>query len=668
VQNRELPMDWGDRKLALTQPGDVVERGAMKAANQVVAGSVVPSIPALSGPIVARLTEAESREPITRSNQIGPALDVKTPSLSSPAQPAASLSTTWQNRLFSARIMGSEDDRRIDFTLDRDGGKITGSFAIHGTGHGNITKGEFNPKDKSSPLRLECVFTDRELKGQTRVLDGWFLYATATDKRDENNDGKDDQSKHVLPLLIGGVWKGGTKEHKLDPVSPTAEAQGNQKGKKDDKALEEAIIKALPEAMLKTGTPKQIQDTDARANIPLVLAECKHAGITDPRDIAYILVTAAWESMMGGMMYENPNQNVMKAQGLTEEAYFNRKYGSRLGNGDASSGDGFKYRGRGFVQLTGRELYKKATAHCKALDFKVEGSHPDLLENPDLVATNKPLAALILVFGMKEGWFTGVGLNAFTKGHTESEMRPQGQLDFNEARWVVNGNDDASKKPMGQAADSLAKTIDGADGAGQNDDGPKRIPQEEYDLLRRGERDGFDSDELKRIRAGIQTGSQDGVPGYYNGPNEATTWGSHTSSDGFYYGEKWQCVEYVRRYYHDALSHDVTKRGDARTWFTDGLEDGGSTFDGLVQYNHAGAGAKSDDGFSVKPQKGDILVLKTGSYGHVAIVAEVSDTKVTIAQQNVVGDGFTSDIKMKKEPTGKWRLTEKHPLGLLRKS
>jgi hypothetical protein len=60
-------------------------------------------------------------------------------------------SKDWNNRLFSANLMGSEDNRRVDFTLDRTANKITGSFAIHGTGRGNITKGEFNPADKASP-------------------------------------------------------------------------------------------------------------------------------------------------------------------------------------------------------------------------------------------------------------------------------------------------------------------------------------------------------------------------------------------------------------------------------------------------------------------------------------------------------------------------------------
>jgi hypothetical protein len=130
----------------------------------------------------------------------------------------------------------------LDFTLDRKDNQITGSFAIHGTGHGNITKGEFNPADKASPLHLEVVFTDGELKGQTRVLDGWFLYAESGSKKDENNDGKDDSSKTALPLLIGGVWKGGVREYKLEPISPKTTVAASGKIPEGSKAWDESTI------------------------------------------------------------------------------------------------------------------------------------------------------------------------------------------------------------------------------------------------------------------------------------------------------------------------------------------------------------------------------------------------------------------------------------------
>ncbi len=75
--NGEIPMDWGDRKLNLTQPGDAVEWAAMKAANEGVAGSVPLSIPALSGPLLARArtNEASEASALQRSDASGAALE-----------------------------------------------------------------------------------------------------------------------------------------------------------------------------------------------------------------------------------------------------------------------------------------------------------------------------------------------------------------------------------------------------------------------------------------------------------------------------------------------------------------------------------------------------------------------------------------------------------------
>lgn len=59
----------------------------------------------------------------------------------------------------------------------------------------------------------------------------------------------------------------------------------------------------------------------------------------------------------------------------------NLVYGGRMGNGPEASGDGYKYRGRGYIQLTGKDNYA-------AFDKVVEDN---ILDNPDLVATKYPL-------------------------------------------------------------------------------------------------------------------------------------------------------------------------------------------------------------------------------------------------------------------------------------
>ena len=63
------------------------------------------------------------------------------------------------------------------------------------------------------------------------------------------------------------------------------------------------------------------------------------------------------------------------------EKIANLVYGSRMGNGDEASGDGYKFRGRGYIQLTGKNNY---VAFGKAIN-------EDITANPDLVATKYPL-------------------------------------------------------------------------------------------------------------------------------------------------------------------------------------------------------------------------------------------------------------------------------------
>jgi len=62
------------------------------------------------------------------------------------------------------------------------------------------------------------------------------------------------------------------------------------------------------------------------------------------------------------------------------EKIANRVYGGRMGNGDEASGDGYKYRGRGFLHITGKEMYAKCG---KALGIDLV-KHPELLEKHDL--------------------------------------------------------------------------------------------------------------------------------------------------------------------------------------------------------------------------------------------------------------------------------------------
>jgi putative chitinase len=72
----------------------------------------------------------------------------------------------------------------------------------------------------------------------------------------------------------------------------------------------------------------------------------------------------------------------------------NRIYANRMGNSDEASGDGWKYRGRGYIQLTGRDNYASFGRYAGL----------GLLDNPQLVSTRYPLESAAWFFTMNSLW------------------------------------------------------------------------------------------------------------------------------------------------------------------------------------------------------------------------------------------------------------------------
>jgi putative chitinase len=83
-----------------------------------------------------------------------------------------------------------------------------------------------------------------------------------------------------------------------------------------------------------------------------------------------------------------PTEAKAKEYERKPEKIANLVYGSRMGNGPEASGEGFKFRGRGYIQLTGKDNYK-------AFDAVVAD---DILANPDLVSTKYPLLSAAWFF------------------------------------------------------------------------------------------------------------------------------------------------------------------------------------------------------------------------------------------------------------------------------
>lgn len=142
-----------------------------------------------------------------------------------------------------------------------------------------------------------------------------------------------------------------------------------------------------------------------------LIATCEQFDINTPERIAGFLSQIAHESAGFSATRENLNYsaealcrvwpsrfNAENCQDYARnpEKIANKAYSSRMGNGDEASGEGWKFSGKGLIQLTGKDNF---TRFANAVGI-------DVIENPDLVAEPE-LAAL------SAGWFWSTnGLNA----------------------------------------------------------------------------------------------------------------------------------------------------------------------------------------------------------------------------------------------------------------
>lgn len=124
------------------------------------------------------------------------------------------------------------------------------------------------------------------------------------------------------------------------------------------------------------------------------------------------------------------HETAMTMQPITE--FGGRKYFDKydtgdlakaLGNSPELDGDGFFFRGRGYVQITGRANYEKAGRKLKV----------DLVNKPDLALVPR-IAASIMIQGSVEGWFTGKKLSDYINDT---------KTDYVNARRIINGVDKA---------------------------------------------------------------------------------------------------------------------------------------------------------------------------------------------------------------------------------
>lgn len=154
-------------------------------------------------------------------------------------------------------------------------------------------------------------------------------------------------------------------------------------------------------------------------------------GILDEWDAGYAKKDDRWLAYMLATVHHETDRTFKPIREYGSNAYLTRRYdvtGERPAvatkYGNTEPGDGIKYCGRGFVQLTWKNNYAAMSKVCGV----------DLVQNPDL-AMQVPIATKILFHGMTKGSFTGKKLGDYFAPAVD---------DWVGARRIINGTDKAT--------------------------------------------------------------------------------------------------------------------------------------------------------------------------------------------------------------------------------
>lgn len=159
-------------------------------------------------------------------------------------------------------------------------------------------------------------------------------------------------------------------------------------------------------------------------SVNAIMGQMFAQSVSNKAQCAYILATAYHEAF-----HVKKGLRIVPIKEMGGDAYLSKydtgKLAKDLGNTPQADGDGQLYAGRGFVMITGKRNYEKFS--------KIMGI--DLLKNPDLTLDVNN-SAFILVYGMIHGTFTGKKLSDYINS---------GKIDYQSARKIINGSDQAPK-------------------------------------------------------------------------------------------------------------------------------------------------------------------------------------------------------------------------------
>ena len=186
-------------------------------------------------------------------------------------------------------------------------------------------------------------------------------------------------------------------------------------------------------------------------------------------------------------------------------------------------------------------------------------------------------------------------------------------------------------------------------------------------LLITGGNSTFQTETQIKQAFGSPIDSYNGVTVYYYG-NGGKTKHRNLSKDGYNFGLKYECTEFVKRYYYVHFNHNMpVTYGNAKDFYNNNIKDGQRNIQrDLIQYSNPSR---------TKPKEGDLIIFpsnKFNHFGHVAIISKVTNNEIEVVQQNM-GLSTRATYGLLKTDNG-WEVKENfaslikiNPLGWLRK-
>ena len=270
-----------------------------------------------------------------------------------------------------------------------------GSYLRNRANKGSSFVGEGVQMASAGSLSVEDMDLARMMAGQTMRKEAAKMGLPVVDMEEEAKktavEAARERAKKGITQSKGASQ--GLMSPKAEPEEEveTAEAMGSP--------MEQPFVQRKPYSLtqqdIREFAKENFDDTRAAAFIATVNAETAEGkdliekGYSKERAIEVFVDPYKFGSKMKAR-----KEAIQKAK--SEEDIFNIVYGGRMGN--TEEGDGFKYRGRGPIMLTGKNHYKK---YGDAIGV-------DLVKNPDLVATDKDIGLKVTALYLKDKGFDKV--------------------------------------------------------------------------------------------------------------------------------------------------------------------------------------------------------------------------------------------------------------------